>query len=728
MGFRNNEHAQQAFDALEVSDRHEGRRDTEIFRRSLRRALNVVPYNAGSIGRRWGSRILADAEVGDAKPRYFDMLAADGTQLFLAFTAGRVDIHSADDGSIEDTISSSVPWGADDITTMSISADDDVDEVLIVSRSFMPQVLSRASDGSWSLADWTFRDGISNAKLQPYYRFAAIGVSVTPSSTTGSVTLTFSDDVMTAEHVGARVRILEREILITGFTAADEVTGTWQQVGYPTFSVTVADTTHFTVGESVKGSITEYEGIVTEIVDGTTLNVLRTNGTDVFSTETDAEDDLIGPRGKSQISACTVTTPAETTVWDEQMISPAVGYPGCGTIHANRYWFADFPKARRAIIGSGVGDIKNYALGDQLDDDAISTGLGDAKAQRIRYLLSAEQLIIFAEKACYYLSETVNAGPAITPGSVDFPVIGPLGISDIPPHLTADGAMFIERSTHRVIALTPTGNLRRAWQWSDLSEIGAHLIGAPKSLAVFEGSSQAKERLIFIEREDGGLAVGFAPLGGNFVGWTEWTTTGAFGPVCNLFGAPMVAAYWRGAWRHALFDATRMLDDSVVLTNGRNLTASTNGSGDLEFNAPVEQSNLADREITLCWNDVAMGVFTCDSNGAIEDGVSQEGDFEAGVDFEVEIQPHTFLPANRIRRREPHIVRAFIGVVNSGPFRVNGRRVESRRGSDDPFAPPPLVTKTHRVHPRFRKGSVLSIGQSEAAPFEINFLDMEVSE
>jgi hypothetical protein len=59
------------------------------------------------------------------------------------------------------------------------------DTVFITNVNYQPKVLVRASETSWTISDYTFRDG-------PYENINADGVTLTPSGTTGSITLTAS--------------------------------------------------------------------------------------------------------------------------------------------------------------------------------------------------------------------------------------------------------------------------------------------------------------------------------------------------------------------------------------------------------------------------------------------------------------------------------------------------------------------------------------------------------
>ena len=65
-----------------------------------------------------------------------------------------------------------------------------------------------------------------NKTFQPYYNFQSAGVTITPSHTSGTIrTFTTSADYFNSAQVGTRLLIGETEVVITGFTDAQNVTG-----------------------------------------------------------------------------------------------------------------------------------------------------------------------------------------------------------------------------------------------------------------------------------------------------------------------------------------------------------------------------------------------------------------------------------------------------------------------------------------------------------------------
>ncbi|MCK5285364.1 MAG: hypothetical protein KAJ86_07250, partial [Alphaproteobacteria bacterium] len=87
----------------------------------------------------------------------------------------------------------------------------------------VPKKLTRNAGGTWTLSDWVFFTD-NNIIEQPYFKFANSDVTLTPSGTTGSITLTSSDNIFESGHEGTRLRVGGKEVEITDFDSATVVT------------------------------------------------------------------------------------------------------------------------------------------------------------------------------------------------------------------------------------------------------------------------------------------------------------------------------------------------------------------------------------------------------------------------------------------------------------------------------------------------------------------------
>ena len=93
------------------------------------------------------------------------------------------------------------------------------DTLLVVHPDVAPKKISRTTEINWTLDDWVFIEQ-SGRIYQPQHKFVTDEVTLTPSATTGSITLTASADVFDALQIGTRFRLTNKEVEITGVTSA----------------------------------------------------------------------------------------------------------------------------------------------------------------------------------------------------------------------------------------------------------------------------------------------------------------------------------------------------------------------------------------------------------------------------------------------------------------------------------------------------------------------------
>ncbi len=204
------------FTAGEVSRDLLGRGDLRAYDNGALALRNVFINPTGGVKRRFGMGYI-DSAPGDGKLIAFEFNIQQTA--LLVVTDGQVDIYSG--GVKEATLSA--PWTLAQISQLAWTQS--ADTLLLTHPDVLPKKLVRSNGGNWSLSDWSFftDDNIIN---QPFYKFADSEVSVTPSGTTGSVTLTASTDVFALGHEGTRMRIGGQEVEVTDYDSPTVVTVT----------------------------------------------------------------------------------------------------------------------------------------------------------------------------------------------------------------------------------------------------------------------------------------------------------------------------------------------------------------------------------------------------------------------------------------------------------------------------------------------------------------------
>ncbi|MEK7802738.1 MAG: hypothetical protein AAB276_09830, partial [Pseudomonadota bacterium] len=204
------------FSAGEVSSDLLGRGDLRAYDNGAGKLRNVFIQPTGGVVRRAGLRHVAPA-AGTGRLIAFEFNTIQ--TYLLVVTHLQIAIYA--NGVLEATISS--PWSTTDISQ--IAWMQSADTLLLLHPDYPSKKLTRTGAGTWSISDWDFYTK-ANRISQPMYKFAATPVTLTPSAVSGSITLTASAAVFSAGHVGTRLRVSNKEVIITAVSSATVVSAT----------------------------------------------------------------------------------------------------------------------------------------------------------------------------------------------------------------------------------------------------------------------------------------------------------------------------------------------------------------------------------------------------------------------------------------------------------------------------------------------------------------------
>lgn len=204
------------FTTGEVARELLGRGDLRAYENGALALRNVFIQPTGGLTRRSGLRFI-DTAPGNGKMIAFEF-NTEQTYL-LVITNLKIDIYAG--GYREASITA--PWTTAQIDQLAWTQS--ADTLLMVHPNVLPKKLVRSSGGTWSLQDWIYFTK-DNVIQQPYFKFAASSVTLTPSGTAGSITLTASASVFEAGHDGTRLRVGGKEVEITDVSSPTVVTAT----------------------------------------------------------------------------------------------------------------------------------------------------------------------------------------------------------------------------------------------------------------------------------------------------------------------------------------------------------------------------------------------------------------------------------------------------------------------------------------------------------------------
>jgi hypothetical protein len=201
--------AKTAFTAGELAPELLGRVDLRAYEAGARRLRNVFIQPTGGVTRRPGLRHVATLP-GEARLIPFEV-NAELTYLFV-LTDGLLSIYTGD----VRTAQMAAPWTGPMLPQ--IAWTQSADAALILHPGMAPQRISRNGAG-WTLAAWPL-------VREPFHRFADGAVTLTTSATAGIVTVNASAPVFSAGHLGARIRIGGKRLVVSTVNSPSIVSAT----------------------------------------------------------------------------------------------------------------------------------------------------------------------------------------------------------------------------------------------------------------------------------------------------------------------------------------------------------------------------------------------------------------------------------------------------------------------------------------------------------------------
>lgn len=218
---QNIEIIQSVFNRGELSPRIVGRLDLDAYYNALKYSENFIPFPQGAITKRTGTYYVApvkdSADITRLIPFRFstvqNYIIEVGDQYFR-FYRNRGQVESSPGVPYE----LATPWPSSVVRELKYVQS--YDRLYVFHKDYQTRVITRTSDTSWTINTLTFIDG-------PYLPLNTTAVTMTPSVTTGSGTITASSATFVAGDVGRQIRIKNGATYgwatITGFVSSTVV-------------------------------------------------------------------------------------------------------------------------------------------------------------------------------------------------------------------------------------------------------------------------------------------------------------------------------------------------------------------------------------------------------------------------------------------------------------------------------------------------------------------------
>lgn len=424
---------------------------------------------------------------------------------------------------------------------------------------YEPRRLTCAGDASWTLSEADFEYG-------PFLKENTdTDKTITPSDTTGSITLTATGHTpFNSNHVGSLWRLTHRseQDQISGYFSAvgtsDEIAckGRWKfylENNYFDGTILVErslddgdtwETVHRLDDNGGIPSFYTYEG--EELEDGVLyrINCVTHNAGNPRYVFTVFAADV---RGIVQITAFTSTTVVTGTVlntlgntyatykWAEGAWSDYQGYPKCGTIHESRIFAANTVKKPNTIWAGAsfkrIGEDPRIMLDGVEDDDAFWRTIDLVGCDDIRFLASMWVLLIGADGA---VDKGIGASEftAMTPRNSNFLTQSGMGCGVTQPELVAGFLCYASRNRRRAYELTYS-NDTHVYQPEDLTFFNPTILSTGVKEWAFQ---QQPYPILWAVLDDGNIAALTRDRDKGLVAWYQITTDGTFESVAIIPG------------------------------------------------------------------------------------------------------------------------------------------------------------------------------------------------
>lgn len=211
------------FTAGEFSPLLEGRVSLAKYADALSSLENFYCFPHGPIDKRPGTRFISAVKTESAKTRLVPFIFSTIQAYILEFGNLYIRFYK-DEGQIQSGGSAyeiASPYTTAQLFDLRFTQSADV--LYICHSAHAPRQLSRTGHTSWTIAEYDRGDG-------PYLEENTTSTTLTPSGTSGSITLTASASLFSANDVGRNVRLLQAAkwgaAKITGYTNATVVNAT----------------------------------------------------------------------------------------------------------------------------------------------------------------------------------------------------------------------------------------------------------------------------------------------------------------------------------------------------------------------------------------------------------------------------------------------------------------------------------------------------------------------
>ncbi len=401
-----------SFSAGETSPLLSGRTDLQKYYSGVRDCKNLVCLPQGPLTKRPGTKYIAATKTASLTIRVIPFEFSTD-QAYIVEMGNEYMRFYANSAQIDTSSEIATPYQTADL--FEIQYIQSADTMYLVHNNYAPRVLTRTSSTSWTLTAVTFEHG-------PFMAENTTTTTITPSATTGTITLTASTSIFDANHVGAQWQVshVDEANSVSGdFTDAntsDELTiqkgrrYNWLTSGKWVGSLSLqrsyddGDTwndvkMHIMKAEVPNISYADTEGVAPAVYR---VNMSSfTSGTCTYDlTELSyTVDGVVTITDYNDVNMVTATVDDAlggtdaVTAWAEGSFSADNGYPGAVAFYDERLALAGTDEESQVVWMSQTNDWENFQTGF-LATDSLRYEIASDKVNKIRWLSPQRALLI----------------------------------------------------------------------------------------------------------------------------------------------------------------------------------------------------------------------------------------------------------------------------------------------------------------------------------------------
>ena len=524
------------FTAGEITPKLFGRTDISKYDNGAETVENFLVQPHGGLMRRPGTRFVSEVKNSSNAVRLIAFEFNVEQSYILEFGPTYFRVYK-DGGQVESGGS------AVEVTTVYTASDLDglkfaqaADTMYIVSPNHPIYKITRTSHTAWTITEVTTQRG-------PFLDQNITTTTLTPDSRDGTIRLTASADLWTADDVGRLVKIEDGFVKITSRVSATVADGTAQELEDGRSEILpppAAATSAFPEGDPDATGLEHNDRIEdtaaafidqgfkvgqTIIISGSTSN----NTTDGHLV-VDVTDSVITPAPGAELATDAADSGhtlqgklVATDEWALGAFSKATGYPRAVAFYEQRLVFAGTSEQPQTLFFSQGGDFENFESGTAADDGMVYT-IGSNTVNVIRFLASTRNLIV-GTSGGEFVVRASGADEAITPTNIQIKQQTSHGSADITPMQAGNAVLFVQRAKRKVLELQFNFDVD-GYIAPDVALISEHITENGLDELAYQ---QEPDSILWGRRGDGQLACMTYKREEQVIGWSRQILGGVFG-------------------------------------------------------------------------------------------------------------------------------------------------------------------------------------------------------